>query len=95
MLGVKLMILSASRSLSRSGVCGAGTVLPRRRVGVVRTLLILSLLRKLSDLNVRLGGVGVESRILVVAEEATLLEDGLGLGSSVPSTTLMVVLGGQ
>jgi hypothetical protein len=46
-------------------------------------------------LNARLGGVGVVSRVHVVVEEASLLEDGLGLGSSVPSTTLMVVLGGQ
>jgi hypothetical protein len=95
MLGVKLIILSGSPSFSRSCECGAGTVLPRRRVGVVTTLLILSLLRKLSDLNARLGGVGVVSRVHVVVEEASLLEDGLGLGSSVPSTTLMVVLGGQ
>jgi hypothetical protein len=95
MLGVKLMTLSASRSFSGSGVCGlqsAGSVLPRRRVGVVRTLLIFSLLRTLRDLNVRLGGVGVGvvSRI----EEVSLLES-FGLGSRVPCTTLMVVLGGQ
>jgi hypothetical protein len=95
MLGVKLMTLSVSRSFSDSGVCGlqsAGSVLPRRRVGVVRTLLIFSLLRTLSDLNVRLGGVGVGDGSRVM--EVSLLES-LDLGSRVPCMTLMVVLGGQ
>jgi hypothetical protein len=95
MLGVKLMTLSASRSFSGSGVCGlqsAGSVLPRRRVGVVKTLLIFSLLRTLRDLNVRLGGVGVGVGSRVVG--VSLLES-LGLGSRMPCTALMVVLGGQ
>jgi hypothetical protein len=102
MLGVKLITLSASRSLSlsRAGVCGlqsAGTVLPRRRVGVVRAL-ILSLLRMLSDFTVRLASVdgGVLSLVVGVVEDVSLLEDRLVvLASIVPSTTLMVALGGQ
>lgn len=66
-LGVKLITLSASPSpsLVRSGVCGAGTVLPRGRVGVVLGLHV-ALLRKLSDFAVRLTseGVGVVSFVM-------------------------------
>jgi hypothetical protein len=64
-LGVKLITLSLSPSLSlsRSGVSGlwsAGTVLPRGRVGVV-----LSLFRKLRDFAVRLATVVLDASRLV------------------------------
>jgi hypothetical protein len=87
---VKLIRLSASASpspvLARSGVCGAGKVLPRGRVGVVLGLHVV-LLRKLNDFAVRLAseGVGVVSFVLcnVVAFVAVInvseLEEGLVL----------------
>jgi hypothetical protein len=60
--------------------------------------LILSLLRMLSDFTVRLASVdgGVLSLVVGVVEDVSLLEDRLVvLASIVPSTTLMVALGGQ
>jgi hypothetical protein len=88
MLGVKLMILSESVSLflSRSGVCGSGTDLPRRRVGVDEAL-SLSLLRKLSDVAVRdrlvSVGVGVVSLEDEVHVESSLVDFRRGVVSKI------------
>lgn len=78
MLGVKLTTLSLS--VSFSGVCGAGTELPRGLMGVMRVL-IFSLPRRLRDLAVRLAGVGVDASVAKVVV-------GEGLGDS----TILIVL---
>lgn len=87
MLGVKLITLSASPSppCFCPGVLGAGTVLPRGRVGVVFEFGEV-LLRKLRLLAVRLtsDGVGVLSRgsveseaVFVTVDKVLGLDEGL------------------
>lgn len=93
MLGVKLITLSVSESrfLDSGVLTSAGTVLPRGRVGVG----VLSLVRRLSDLGVRLYllicvGVGEDGSLSDSAEGVLVLCGVEGDADSGPETTLMV-----